>query len=190
MKTYLSETEISFLKLLINKKNLNIIADNWDEYNRSYGNILISTPGLPIEINHSLHNSKYFNDYEELASYHIKKLSSSNDFQYSVMPENLKKKILTENITKIEIVRDNISLNYKNKIEKYVFDTAIIFHFSSYEWTISQQSIFIPMSNMLFGKDTKKHINSISAIKEEWADDDSDNPSYSVDVNRKFIVID
>ena len=84
MNTYIADKGIKILKELKNKTVIRIIADDWRDYNRSYGNIKIDFEDCSVEIE----NDSYFGVNEELAGYDVICLKNGN-FESSDMSDNL-----------------------------------------------------------------------------------------------------
>ena len=193
MNTYISDKGIKILKELKNKTVIRIIADDWRDYNRSYGNIKIDFEDCSVEIENDYRNVSYFGVNEELAGYDVICLKNGN-FESSVMSDNLYVKNFNKKITGISIIRDTVMIDYSNNIkrEKYLIDQAVIFKFDDMKWLISQTSIFTPMSKMLFSKNINEGIKSIEKIKSDWednADTGKCTPAYNVDIKREILEI-
>jgi hypothetical protein len=113
MNTYISDKGIKILKELKNKTFIRIIADDWRDYNRSYGNIKIDFEDCSVEIE----NDSYFGVNEELAGYDVICLKNGN-FESSVMSDNLYVKKFNKKITGISIIRDTVMIDYSSNLKK------------------------------------------------------------------------
>ncbi|MSS78554.1 hypothetical protein HV819_05595 [Anaerococcus sp. AGMB00486] len=194
MGLIISDKGLETLKKIKGKIILNICADDWKDYNRSYGNIKIELQNCFIEIENDYRLVPYFGTEEELAGYDAKILKD-NKFDYSVMEEDLYTKEINKQVVGINIIRDTIMIDYKDedKNEVYKIDQAIIFDFGIMKFCISQTSIFTPMSKITFSEDVEMEIKSIEEVKSEWIDDDLDtevkSPKYKVHVKRKILEL-
>lgn len=190
MKTTISQEGINVLKKIIGKKLKSITAENWNEFNRSYGNIKIKLEDECIMIENDYRNIPYFDDMEELSGYGILQLNSCRDFQPSVMPDKLLTVDINKEIKSIKIVQDSINIQYhdSDRTNTYTIDQAIIFGFENDKWLISQISLFTPMSKMIFAHIIDDEIKSINEVTEEWKDEpDEGNERYEVSVEREIL---
>jgi hypothetical protein len=191
METHISSKGIQILKNLIGKRVDTITAENWKEFNRSYGNILVQTEGQFVEISNDYRLVPYFDDNEEIASFDIRALPAKEEFIPSVLEKELISETIDEVLGVVKIVRDTITLNFTNgKEDKYVIDQAIIFEMQTKEWLVSQEFIFTPIAAMYFGKNLVQNVRTKEEIIEEWKDDDGDDiPDYLVAVEREIIEL-
>ena len=173
MGLIISDKGLDVLKKIKGNSILNICADDWKDYNRSYGNIKIEIENCSIEIENDYRLVPYFGTEEELAGYDAKILIN-NKFDPSVMKEDLYIKEINMQVIGIKIVRDTITIDYNNedKNEVYNLDQAIIFEFGTMKFAISQTSIFTPMSKITFSEDVETDIKSIKDVKSDWMEDD------------------
>ena len=100
-----------------NKTVIRIIADDWRDYNRSYGNIKIDFEDCSVEIENDYRNVSYFGVNEELAGYDVICLKNEN-FESSVMSDNLYVKKFNKKITGISIIRDTVMIDYSSNIKR------------------------------------------------------------------------
>lgn len=195
MGLIISNKGLDILKKIKSNSILNICADDWKNYNRSYGNIKIEVENYSIEIENDYRLVPYFGTEEELAGYDAKILKN-NKFDSSVMEKDLYIKEINMQVLGIKIVRDTITIDYNNKDknEVYNIDQAIIFDFGIMKFAISQTSIFTPMSKITFSEDVDTDVKSIKEVKSDWIDDDLDNGGenlikYMVHVKRDILEL-
>lgn len=194
MGLIISDIGLDILKKIKGNSIVNICADDWRDYNRSYGNIKIEIENYSMEIENDYRLVSYFGIEEELAGYDAKILKN-NKFTPTVMKEDLYIKEINMQVIGIKIVRDTITIDYNNedKNEVYNIDQAIIFDFGIMKFSISQTSIFTPMSKITFSEDVETDIKSIKDVKSDWIDDNLDNEEnlnkYIVHVKRDILEL-
>lgn len=191
---YLSNTDLEKLAKLQNDILVSITAEDLNTHSISFGNILVVSDTHTLEIDNNYRLVKYFNDIDELAGYKINDLKSRNNFKPVVQPDHLDTKIINQKIDSIRVIRDNIRLDYGNKIDKYVIDNAIILELTDTDLLIGQTGFFSPVSKIIFDKDAINQYYTTTDIKDDWVDDDFEerglsHPRYQVYVDREIIEI-
>ncbi|MDO4680137.1 MAG: hypothetical protein Q4A55_02565 [Aerococcus sp.] len=187
-----SNEGLEILRTLKGHFLIKITADDWRDYDRSYGSIKMNLDELAVAIENDYRNVFYFGSREELAGYDIVRLTN-RDFDPSVMKSDLYVKAINQKISSIQVIRDTIILNYfrEKPREKYVIDQGLIFTLDNMKWTVSQTSLFTPMSQMIFTDKENGPIKSIAEVKADWEDDDlngeDDRPTYTVEVERNVL---
>lgn len=191
MEGYILEKDIKVLKSLINDNLELITADDWKEFGRSYGNILIKTSNKIIEIVDDYCVLPYFGEEEDLAIFQVKNLKSIDEYTPSVMNKNLCTTLINEKINSIKIIRDTVTLILDdNKKEVHKIDQYIIFELEKTKWLIGRQFIFTPMADMIFGDDIYSKVKTTEEVEKEWIDYDEDGVAQNeVIVEREVLEL-
>ncbi|MDR3191161.1 MAG: hypothetical protein LBT80_08185 [Lactobacillaceae bacterium] len=182
--TYIVKSGIDILQSCIGQKIKSITADDWDGFDRSYGAVLVEIGEQGIVIDNDYRTVKYLDSIEEFTGFTVIKLANLDEFEPSVLEENLKTQKLDDEILSIEIVRDVINVEWllDRQAEHYIVDQAIIFKFAEYEWLLGLDSTITPMISMHFGKNVKAFIISTEDVISEWSD--VENNDFNVTVER------
>ena len=87
--SFLPIDKINSLYKFIGIDKLSITADNWTIHNRSYGNILIESNSMIVEIVNDNFVQLFRGVEDETIKFDIKELTSQKDYENSVLPESL-----------------------------------------------------------------------------------------------------
>lgn len=195
MQTYLTKSEINTLANLKKDTLLSITAEDWQNHDISYGNILLESAHHTVEINNDYRLVPFLGDTEELVGFKINQLKDISDFEPSVPKDALRTKKINESVENIILIRDTISINYSNGTnEHHLIDQAIIFKLESTDWLISLLGLYMPIEKMIFKRDVLKDIRSVDDVISDWEDTDYEerglsHPRYQVHVGREIIEI-
>lgn len=188
MNTYLSDENIATLRTLIGQTIKSITADNWKPHGFGVGNVLIETEDNLYSIVNDFEILPFEEYEEEISAFSFVQLDSKDDYFMSAPPEEMLTEIIDKKVERITIIRDRLTMTYDNHEDTHIIDTAIVIGFHDFQWLISEESIFSPLTYMYFDVDVTPYFPSADSLAEVFDyEPTSGFKPYTTSVTRELI---